>query len=152
MPPDIGRRIRAALALAGHTSKSLEPLLGSGYKDRTLRKLMDDADTTRPVEHKDLVLLSHHLGIPMEFFTAPDLWAGWKHKPAEQARLEAVLAQAEVNAGYLEAIIGALREQGAEITLDMAKATGVRRGFRRANEALDEAHQRLRSDPPATAR
>jgi hypothetical protein len=109
MPPDIGRRIRAALALAGHTSKSLEPLLGSGYKDRTLRKLMDDTDPSRVVEHKDLLVLSHHLGVPIEFFTTPDLFADWNHRPAGRAN-DAILAAIDENRALIRAGIGMLRE------------------------------------------
>jgi hypothetical protein len=151
MPADIGRRIRAALALAGHTSKSLEPLLGSGYKDRTIRKLMDDADDSRVVEHKDLVLLTHHLGVPMEFFTAPNLWAGWKHAPTADAKVDAILAQVEVNARVLEAVVRALRSQGADVPDEIAaEVSATRRGFERANEALDAAHRELRADPPST--
>jgi hypothetical protein len=110
MPPDIGRRIRAALALAGHTSKSLERLLGSGYKDRTIRKLMDDTDDSRVVEHKDLVLLSHHLGVPMEFFTTPDLFAHWKEQPSPGYTHAAIIAGINENRALIRAGIGMLRE------------------------------------------
>jgi transcriptional regulator with XRE-family HTH domain len=110
MPPDIGRRIRAALALAGHTSKSLEALLGSGYKDRTIRKLMNDADASREVEHKDLVLLAHHLGVPIEFFTTPDLFAQWQHQPTPSYAHAAIIAGIDENRALISAGIGMLRE------------------------------------------
>jgi hypothetical protein len=103
MPPDIGRRIRAALALAGHTSSSLAPLLGTGYKDRTIRKLMDDTDTSRVVEHKDLLLLSHHLGVPMEFFLTPNLFAAVRH--AQDPTADVILATVRNNNALLRRIL-----------------------------------------------
>jgi hypothetical protein len=136
MPPDIGRRIRAALALAGHTTSSLEPLLGSGYKERTLRKLMDDADTSRAVEHKDLLVLSHHLGVPMGFFLTPDLFATWTR--AQDPAADVILATVRNNNALLRRILVETTPKGTlppsiEAGWDELDATGraLREALRR---------------------
>jgi hypothetical protein len=150
MPPDIGRRIRAALALAGHTSSSLEALLGSsGYKERTIRKLMDDTDDSRVVERKDLVLLSHHLGVPMEFFTTPDPFAGWKDQPAPSYTHAAIIASLEENRALIRAGIGMLRElmQDAPIPEDFEADWNA---VAATSRARGEAISRLATDTDTT--
>jgi hypothetical protein len=147
MPSDIGRRIRAALAYAGHTSKSMEPLMGSGYKERTMRKLMDDADTSRDVEPKDLILVSHHTGVPVEFFLAPDPWAGWKHQVAEpDSRLDLLLAGVDYNAALIRAGITML----SRLTPDSPIPADLQAEFDAIAEARAEAIQRIERDKGST--
>lgn len=81
--------------------------MGSGYKERTMRKLMDDTDTSRAVETKDLILIAHHTNVPVEFFTTPDPWSGWKHQPSDP-RVERVARLVEMNNAILRAGIGML--------------------------------------------
>lgn len=80
----IGRRIRAAMVLAGIVSfEEMAELIAqanitSGLGPRTLRKIANDnGDHDRNAEHTDLVAIATATSVPLAFFelAAPDLRA-----------------------------------------------------------------------------
>lgn len=68
--PPIGRRIKAAMALAGINSFAdlAERIDSRGMGERTLRKIADDRDEERVPRRGDLLLIAEITGVPISFF------------------------------------------------------------------------------------
>lgn len=69
--PPVGRRIKAAMQLAGIPSfEELAARIGQrNYGARTLRKYADDRDTENVARRPQLVAIAEACALPVEFFT-----------------------------------------------------------------------------------
>lgn len=122
-PPTTGRRIKAAMALAGYSIEELSEAIDQrGLGPRTLRKLQDDADP-REARAWELRAIAEACDLPYAWFTvesfadALDDARGRDGRVSPEERLAELEAARDASEAHREALGASLSALAAEMAV-----------------------------------